>query len=170
MTLSQAAAILSRLCIVFVCFFLAIAPQGKFFGILYLDSHIILIDIALSRAAAIVSRLYNDARSIGDHSFVCFFFERGYFLRRAIIFLRGNIFFLLFRGHVDLTDQKSDIQYLSKFGKSYSGMNLANKNCDHYRTSIINIYSVSASFQQLPRRGNFLGVLYPDTNKVLWQF
>ena len=74
MALSHAAAIVSRLCIVFVCFFLAIAPQGKFFGILYLDSHIILIDIALSRAAAIVSILYNDVCSIGDHSFVFIFF------------------------------------------------------------------------------------------------
>ena len=55
MALSHAAAIVSRLCIVFVCFFLAIAPQGNFFGILYLDSHISLI---VSCAAVIVSRLY----------------------------------------------------------------------------------------------------------------
>ena len=30
--------------IFFVCFFLAIAPQGNYFGILYLDSHIILTE------------------------------------------------------------------------------------------------------------------------------
>ena len=41
-----------------ICFFLAIAPQGKIFGILYLDSHITLLSIALSPAAAIVSKLY----------------------------------------------------------------------------------------------------------------
>ena len=58
MALSHVAAIVSRLYIFFVCFFLAIAPQGKFFGILYLDSHIILLIVALSRAAAIVSKLY----------------------------------------------------------------------------------------------------------------
>jgi hypothetical protein len=58
MALSHVAAIVSRLYIFFVCFFLAIAPQGNCFGILYLDSHIILLSVALSRAAVIVSRLY----------------------------------------------------------------------------------------------------------------
>jgi hypothetical protein len=44
MALSHAAAIVSRLYIFFVCFFLAIAPHAKMFGILYLDLHIILIE------------------------------------------------------------------------------------------------------------------------------
>ena len=42
-----------------------------------------------------------DARSIGYHSFV--------FWRMAVIFLRGNRFFLLFYVHVDLTEHHLDI-------------------------------------------------------------
>ena len=79
-----------------------------------------------------------DARSIGDHSF--FFFLGGggirglggFFLRIAVIFLRGNRFFLLFHGHVDLTDQKSDIYHQTKFEKKIMQWSEhKNKNCDH---------------------------------------
>ena len=40
--------------------------------------------------------IYNDARSIGDHSFVCFFFREGLFLEEGSnLFEREHIFFIV---------------------------------------------------------------------------
>jgi len=91
-----------------------------------------------------------------------------FFFVMAVVFWRGNRFFLLFHEYVDLTDQKSDIYHLSKFEKkACSRLNSKIKTVTTYRTSIIlyNPSSLPHIRQFRSETGKFL-LFFPPENSL----
>ena len=131
-----------------VCLFLFQWPRnGKFFGLLYLNSHLTLSEYSLNREEGVASRMYIFCLSISNREAVVAFGMYVFCLSISFVHWprRREIFGLLYRNsHLNLTE--------------YS------LNCEEGVASRMYIFCLFISFFQWPRRGKKFGLFYLNSH------